>query len=441
MRKTCFRPAALLAAALALGTNLLGGDFFLRDGDRVVFLGDSITEQRLYTTYIESYALTRFPRWNLTFRNVGWGGDTAWLRQRAHPDEGALFAAEPEKQQQMVEEAVRRGLDRDVLPLRPTVVTIKFGMNDHSYQPFREDIFRAYARSQDQLAQVLQASGARVAFLTPQPIEEKRPDPDQDVRNLSLRKFSDGLKEVAEKRAARFVDQFDPYMKLMMGARASDPAAFIGGGDAVHPGPAGHTLMAWAVLKNLEADAMVSRAEVDAGGGKVVAAERCSVRNLKVTGSTVTFDRLDEALPLPIDARAAAALKLAPVLDELSRYELRVSGLPAGEYELKIDGEAVGKASRETLAKGWNLSQEAGPITRQSQKVLDVVFQKNNVFFRRWRDIQLFSLPAWARNPAAEDGRKAELAKLDQQIAEFESQINAARLPGSHRFELEPVTQ
>ena len=42
-------------------------DFFVHDGDRVVFLGDSITEQRLYTTYIEAYALTRYPNWKLTF--------------------------------------------------------------------------------------------------------------------------------------------------------------------------------------------------------------------------------------------------------------------------------------------------------------------------------------------------------------------------------------
>src|SRR5438067_10747880 len=96
--------------AFAYATSALAGDFLVHDGDRVVFLGDSITEQRLYTTYIEAYALTRHPEWKLTFRNVGWGGDTSWLRQRTHPDEGQLFAAEPAKQQEMVESAVGSGL-------------------------------------------------------------------------------------------------------------------------------------------------------------------------------------------------------------------------------------------------------------------------------------------------------------------------------------------
>src|SRR5271157_3964196 len=129
--------------------------FFFHDGDRVVFLGDSITEQKLYTTYIEAYTLTRFPQEKFTFRNVGWGGDTAWLRQRAHTDEGKLFAAKEDEQQKMVEKSVGAGLARDVLPLKPTAVTVDFGMNDHAYTKFRPDIFRAYSRSQAEIVKVL----------------------------------------------------------------------------------------------------------------------------------------------------------------------------------------------------------------------------------------------------------------------------------------------
>jgi lysophospholipase L1-like esterase len=433
--------AGLASLLLAVALRAQAIEFPIHDGDRVVFLGDSITEQRLYTTYIEAYTLTRFPAWKLTFRNVGWGGDTSWLRQRSHPDEGALFAAAESPQQAMVEDAVKRGLERDVLPLRPTVVTIDFGMNDHSYKPFREDIFRAYVRSQAQLAKVLEGAGARVVLLTPQPIEEKRPDPDQDERNQSLRRFSDGLKEVAVQQGALFVDEFAPYMSLMLRERAANPAAFIGGGDAVHPGPAGHTLMAWAILKGMGAPAAVSRAEIAAPAGTVVAAEHCAISNVKVANSGLTFDRLDEALPMPIDARAEPALKLAPVLDDLSRYELRVTGLAPGNYEVKIDGESVARASNDKLAEGLNLSNLPGPVTKQGRAVLDLVFRKNDLFFRRWRDVQLFNLPPWAENSATADGRAAELAKLDTQIAEFESQIDEGRKPVLRHFGIEQVAQ
>src|SRR5436190_11187653 len=181
MNPSAFKFLISLLAILVPGSSAFADAFMIRDGERVVFLGDSITEQRLYTTYVEAYALTRHPQWKLSFRNVGWGGDTAWLRQRSHPDEKQLFGADESAQQAMVEDAVGKGLARDVLPLKPTLVTVKFGMNDHSYQAFREDIFRAYVRSQTQIAKVLKEHGARVAFLTPQPIEDKRADPDKDV--------------------------------------------------------------------------------------------------------------------------------------------------------------------------------------------------------------------------------------------------------------------
>jgi lysophospholipase L1-like esterase len=370
---------------------------------------------------------------------VGWGGDTAWLRQRFQTDEGRLFAADETAQQAMVDQAVGSGLGRDVLPLKPTVVTVDFGMNDHAYQAFREDICRAYLRSQTKIANTLKDQGARVALLTPQPIEEQRPDPDQDVRNQSLRKFSDGLKSVAVQTGATFVDQFEPYMAIMLRERASNPKARIGGGDAVHPGPAGHTLMAWAILKGLGASALVARAEIDDKAKTVVAAEACRIQNLKFADDIVGFDRLDDALPMPVDTAAEPALKLAPILDELNQYELRVTGLAPGNYQLSIDGEVVGKATADELGRGWNLAGNAGPITKQGQELLKLIYQKNNVYFDRWRKVQLYVFPDWAQIPEVENRRATELSRMDQKIAEAEAQIEQLRKPKLHHFELKPV--
>ena len=421
--------ALLLASPLLPKTATAAEKFFIHNGDRVAFLGDSITQQRLYTTYLEAYTLSRYPKWKLTFRNVGWGGDTSWLRQRSHTDEAKLFAAGPEEQQKMVEQAVAAGLGRDVLPLKPTAITIKFGMNDHAYQAFREDIFRAYVRSQSQLAKVLEKNGARVAFLTPQPIEDKRPDPDKVAKNMSLRKFSDGLKQVAVEQHALFVDQFDPYMAIMMQARAGDTTALIGGGDAVHPGPPGHTIMAWAVLKGLGASPLVSSAEITVQNGKPKAGslKQCKLQKLKAEGDSISFDRIDASLPMPIDSRALPALKLAPILNDLSRYELKVTGLTADKYDVAIDGEKAGTVTKEELAAGWNMTTAEGPIAKQTAELLKLVFDKNNVFFERWRNVQL------------KPNRQGELPALDQKIADRETRINEVRQPKPHHFELKPA--
>ena len=123
-------------------------------------------------------------------------------------------------------------------------------------------------------------------------------------------------------------------------------------------------------------------------------AKGCQIDHLSISDGKVSFDRLDEALPFPIDERAQAALNIAPVLDDLDRYDLMISGLPSGQFEVSIDGDVVAQADAETLSKGLNLANTAGSISKQARKVLALVFKKNDLFFKRWRDVQLFSIRA-----------------------------------------------
>ncbi|MEI8375334.1 MAG: GDSL-type esterase/lipase family protein [Planctomycetota bacterium] len=425
---------ATMASLLIVWTELTStglaaeAEFVLHDGDRVVFLGDSITEQKLYTTYIEAYTVTRFPKQRFNFWNSGWGGDTAWLRMRTFPDEKALFAAEGDAQQKLVEAAVDGPLTRDVVSLKPTVVTVNFGMNDHNYEAFREDIFKAYVRSQTEIVKVLKKNGTRVVLMTPQPIENLSGDPSADARNKAIRKFADGLKDVAAKEGATFVDQFDPYMAIVRREHAIKVDTRIGGGDEVHPGPAGHTLMAAIILKQLKAPSLVSSAEFalsDDQGGKVVNATQCAVSNVKFDKGMLSFDRADDCLPMPIDERAMAALKLGPVLEDVNRYELKVAGLKEDLYDVLIDGEVAATVTKEELAKGLNLAAAAGPITRQTQEVLSLIFKKNLVGQTLWEA----KLRAW---------RKKERPGLQKQIDDFEAQITGACQPKPHRFEVKP---
>src|SRR3954465_15765309 len=123
----------LLALTLLTGICLQAaqnGGFYLKDGDRVVFYGDSITDQRLYTTFVETYAVTRFPTMTVTFVHSGWGGD------RVTGGGGG---------------PIDTRLERDVFAYKPTVMTIMLGMNDASYQAFDEAIFQAYATGYERI--------------------------------------------------------------------------------------------------------------------------------------------------------------------------------------------------------------------------------------------------------------------------------------------------
>src|SRR5438132_8772161 len=109
----------LLLVAIAGAARAQGG-FALHDGDRVVFYGDSITDQRLYTTFTETYVVTRFPRLNVSFVHSGWGGDRV-TGGGGGPVDVRIW--------------------RDILPYNPTVLTIMLGMNDGRYRAYDQQIF------------------------------------------------------------------------------------------------------------------------------------------------------------------------------------------------------------------------------------------------------------------------------------------------------------
>ncbi|HEX8236340.1 MAG TPA: PA14 domain-containing protein [Abditibacteriaceae bacterium] len=428
--------ASSAPGATTPGATAQSQGFFFHNGDRpILFLGDSITEQRMYTTFIEAYVLTRFPTWNVQFRNVGWSGDAAPLWQRG---------------------SYENGMKRDILPLKPAAITIDFGMNDARGG---EVNYNNYINYSTRLARDLKAAGARVALITPSPEEKYEVgQPGGSAYNNMLWKYSQGLKQVAAQEGVLFVDQYTPFINVINLGRAAGVLSTQAGGarlipDAVHPNWAGHLVMASSILKGLGAPSLVSRVEVD---GRI---RRASTQGAQVQVNnqsnpprasggvavpdkqSIVFTRTDAALPWPIPTDAALALRIPGYtpLEDLSRYELRVTNLSAPRYELSIDGERVGAWTREELASGINLSQQAGPISAQAQRLFQKIIDKNNLYFARWRQVQIFQAPAWLQTAGVETARSAELARLDAQIAALESEINTLRKPVPHVWQLSPA--
>ena len=392
------------------------GEFFFHDGDRpVVFLGDSITAQQKYTTYLETFVLSRYPHWNITFRNLGLGGDTMWLRNRG---------------------GVAAGLQRDVLPLHPQSITIGFGMND---AVFGDPYYPIYVHWATNMVQQLQAAGVRVALLTSSPREGYETNqPAGSTDNRMLWKYALGLQQVAKQERVPWVDQYTPFVSLIENGRqagvlsaTNSEQRLIPGG--IHPNWAGHLVMAATILKGLSASAIVSRAEIDAQAAKVLAAEGCQVELLPAAGGTLVFRRTDQSLPwfIPVDGRLALQLPGFAPLEDLSRYVLRVTNLTAPRYKLTIDDVVAGTFPNATLAAGVNLSLQAGPITAQAEQLFNSVLKKNDLFSQRW----------WHQlnDKATENQRQTELSRLDAEIARAEQGIHELRQPVPHLFKLIPV--
>src|SRR5262249_39075675 len=58
-------------------------EFEFKDGDRVVLIGSTLIEREQRYGYWEAALTAANPDKNITFRNLGWSGDTVWGEARA----------------------------------------------------------------------------------------------------------------------------------------------------------------------------------------------------------------------------------------------------------------------------------------------------------------------------------------------------------------------
>ena len=172
--------------------------------------------------------------------------------------------------------------------------------------------------------------------------------------------------------------------------------------DRVHPGPGGHLIMAEALLKSWNAPALVSDVEIDAAAKTVKHAENTKV----VLGDGLTWTQMDDALPMPVDPRdqvLALVVASSDFMNALDQERLRVTGLDAGNYGLKIDGEAAGTFTASDLATGINLAALPTPMAKQAAEVHSYTLKHNNVHFFRWRTLQTTLEPDGFRTAEPEE--------------------------------------
>ena len=359
--QTKFKFIFLSVACLSLAWATWGSmeaeaqSFRLKNGDTVVFYGDSITAQSLYTQWVELYTVTRFPGMRVHFYNAGVGGD------RVNGGSGGT---------------IDERLARDVFPHRPSVITVMLGMNDGSYTPFTEKIQSAYTSGYEHLLQSIHehAPGARVTLLGPSPLDDvTRPVWFPGGYNSVLREYAELDRNLARSHNASFVIFNPPVVALLEHAEAFDPnVARLLLPDRVHPDVIAHWVMAETLLKAWDAPAEVSSVIIDANAVKLVEAQNATVSGLTHDDQTLHWSEKEEALPLPFDkgnATLALLFQLTDIQQQLNQESLRVTGLEPGLYELVIDDQPAGKFSGEELNQGVNLAEFATPMRDQAQRV------------------------------------------------------------------------
>jgi hypothetical protein len=246
-----------------------------------------------------------------------------------------------------------------------------------------------YEKNLQALVKKLLDDKISVIILTPTPYDEtvKATTVNGVGYNSALTQIAKLAEKVGQTEGVPVVDFNGPMNKINQEHQATNPAFSIVGAYRIHPGPQGHLVMAYLFLKAQNVPSDVARFSIKGTDGSVASSNNCQIDQAKVENGTLTFRYSANAIPFAVDHWYRDPLKWVPFTKDLDQEVFQVTDLPAGNYDIKIDGNTVQTVTAEELAAGVNLSEnEKTPQYQQSAKAWRI-YQKQFDNYSRLRDV------------------------------------------------------
>ncbi len=385
----------------------------LKPGDRLAIIGDSITEQKMYSRILETYLTVCVPDLNISTRQFGWSGETA---------EGFLHR-----------------MTNDCLRFQPTIATLCYGMNDHGYRAYAEANGLWYSNKYSAVANSLKSSGARVVLGSPGCVGQVPPwatnnQATTEELNLNLCHLRNIDIAIAAQQHVEFADVFWPmFVELFTAKQKYGPDYALCGKDGVHPDWAGHLVMAYAFLKALGLDGDLGTFTVDLAADKASVTSGHTLDSFTNNTLTITSRRYPFCATGPTnqDNSIRSGMTLVPFNAELNRLTLVVKGGAAEKYGVTW-GHETREYSAAQLAVGVNLAADfaVNPFSDAFAKVDAAVYNKQN-----YETIQIKNLFYTPDAKADPDAMAALTDKVRQPLVDA---IASAFVPVTHTIRIQP---
>ena len=360
LRFSAFATPLLLLPLVCTAADPMPLPALLPKDARLAIVGDSITEQKLYSKYIETYLLAVAARPDVHVFQFGWGGETA-----------GGFASR---------------MHNDLSVFQPTVATLCYGMNDGAYHPFDAATGKRYEDSMRAVLTKLVEGKVHAVVGTPGAVDSKYFSKNTFGNLNPAASYNESLAnlgQIGKKLSGEFGQSFADVHAPMMESMAKGKAALgedydVCGRDGVHPGANGQLAMAYAFLRGLGCDGAVGEISVDFAGK---AAASSGHKVLSSGAGKVELESIRYPFCFDGDAKSSGGtrsiLPFLPFNTELNRFTLRVANLSSVRARVTW-GEESHEFTKEQLAAGINLAAEFSktPFDESFKGVMNAVATK-----------------------------------------------------------------
>ena len=417
----------IVLATLAVATTAGAEQPPFLSSARVAVIGDSITEQRLYSKYVECWLLACSGIPDVHVMQFGWSGEKA---------DGFAWRA-----------------INDLAVFHPTVATLCYGMNDGGYQPWKPEIGETYDANMRKVLDRLGEAGVKTVVVgSPGAVDTNffRPgqtmgeQPAHVAYNDTLAHLRDIDKHLAAEKNLRFADVHAAMIDAMRKANeARGPKYDVCGGDGFHPGANGQLLMAYAFLKGLGVDGGIAEIDVDAKGtaeARATAGQTVAANNATADGH-LTLDIESSRWPFCFEGDGTSSsstrsiLPFVPFNDDLNRYVLTVRNLESPRVKVTWGTEAK-EFTREQLEKGINLAAEFSrtpfdePFAALSAAVADKQAYETTMIKQIVTDFQ--KIPDIGNDAEAQAAVKVLNDRLMRRWKQLEAKVRERLVPVKH---------
>ena len=366
----------------------------LERGDRIVLIGNTFAERMGRFGNFETLLATRLPELQLTLRCMGWSADTPTIQPRPL-NFGDMHTHLAEQ--------------------KADVVLLCFGMNESFEGAIGLPKFLSELQSLIESMQTHKYNGEsapRLAVISPIPHENMGGEmPDPAEHNAQLKAYTEGMRQVAEKNGLTFVDLYNTVQPLMT---AEGPKLTFNG---IHLTAFGDWVVAQVLADELGIAGEPLKIEVDTTTN-IVTAKGAEIRGVTATDGNLSFQLRTEKLSPP----PAPDNQPTPKVLVEKQPTIVVKNLKAGNYALHINGERVAAAKSDRWAAG--LPVESGPLRAAAADLRELVNDKNQQFFFRWRAVNGEYIYGRRKEPFGVISFPPEMKKLDEMVHERDGKIH-----------------
>lgn len=358
--------------------------FELQDGDRVVLLGSGLIENEQRYGWLECLLTSLWPERYISFRNLGWSGDTVFGEARTY------YTSPPSPFELLISQ---------VKAANPSLVILAYGTVESEKG---EKGLPAFSTGLNTLLDSLDKLVPKVVLMSPLFLAH-RLNPEMGKTMQDGNPYSESIKRVAEERGLTHIDvnpQMDIHGEEIMGT-------------GLQLNEEGYAWLAAYIRESLGFPLRENKLQIDWRQKEVLTSSEISNLKWENKESLFSLSLMNTHLPVPLPDRVESLSKIT------------VKGLKKGQYGLRVNDEIVAVGTHQDWENGIALQQ--GPVIRQSERLRETIQKKDDIFFRQYRPQNRTYILGFR---AYEQGRHEEdLKDLGLLVAWLDGQINQLKQP------------